>query len=78
MTNWYIEVNFYCRFLSERYNIPLIKVCGILSALSPNNTFANNIDSLERFLETRGNCKVSTFNSQKNKALDIYWHHKSF
>jgi len=71
MSNWYYEVNEYCLHLSECYDTPLIIVTGILSALSPNNTFATNIASLEKFLETDGQCKVSTFDSQKTKARQI-------
>jgi len=70
--NWYFEVNDYCKTLSDVYSIPLIKVAGIMSALSPNNTVRLNCISLEKFLRYKGNCKVSTFNSQKNKALTIY------
>lgn len=69
--DWYFEVNDYCKTLSEIYNIPLIKVAGIMSALSPNNTFKSNVRSLERFLKTKGNCKVTCFDSQKNKAIKI-------
>lgn len=69
--NWYFEVNDYCKTLSEIYNIPLIKVAGIMSALSPNNTFKSNVRSLERFLTNKGNCKVTCFDSQKNKAIRI-------
>lgn len=69
--NWYFEVNDYCKTLSEIYNVPLIKVAGIMSALSPNNTFKSNVKSLEKFLKTKGNCKVTCFNSQKNKAIKI-------
>lgn len=69
--NWYFELNDYCKTLSEHYNIPLIKIAGMLSALSPNNTFRHNIVSLEKFIRHNGNCKVTTFNGQKNKALKI-------
>ena len=69
--NWYFQVNDYCNTLVELHNIPLIKVAGIMSALSPNNTFNSNVKSLEAFLRTKGNCKVSTYNAQKNKALTI-------
>ena len=70
--DWYFRVNEYCVTLSDTYSVPLIKVAGIMSALSPNNTFASNVKSLEAFLRTKGNCKVSTYNSQKIKALTIY------
>lgn len=69
--NWYYEVNDFCLSLSEIYNVPLIKVSGIMSALSPNNTFKTNCLSLHRFLKHKGNCKVSTFNGQKEKAKQI-------
>ena len=69
--NWYFEINDYCKTLSEVYNVPLIKVAGILSALSPNNTVRSNVISLEKFLRTNGNCKVTTFDGQKSKALSI-------
>ena len=70
-TQWYYDVNDFCLSLSEIYEVPLIKVTGIMSALSPNNTFAMNCKSLELFLKHKGNCKVTTFNGQKNKAKQI-------
>jgi len=70
-SNWYFTVNEYCKSLEVIYNVPLIKIAGIFSALSPNNTVKTNIISLERFLLHKGNCKVTTFNGQKNKALQI-------
>lgn len=68
---WYYEINDYCQTLSEYHNVPIIKVAGILSALSPNNTFRSNVKSLERFLRASGNCKVTTFGKQKKKAQAI-------
>lgn len=69
--NWYFEVNDYCQTLSEIYGVSVVKVAGIMSALSVNTTFKLNVMSLENFLKTGGNCKVSTYNSQKEKALKI-------
>lgn len=69
--NWYFDIHDYCKTLSEVYNVPLIKVAGIMSALSPNNTVRMNCISLEKFLKHKGNCKVTTFDGQKNKALSI-------
>jgi len=69
--NWYFEINDYCQTLSEVYNVPLVKVAGIMSALSPNNTVRLNCISLEKFLRTKGNCKVTTYNMQKRKALTL-------
>jgi hypothetical protein len=70
--NWYFEIHDYCKTLSDVYDVPLIKVAGILSALSPNNTVRSNVISLEKFLRTKGNCKVTTFDGQKKKALAIF------
>lgn len=69
--NWYFEINEYCKNLSDIYGIPLIKVAAIMSALSPNNTVRLNCISLEKFLRHNGNCKVTTFDGQKRKALTI-------
>mgnify|MGYP001550779516 CR=1 FL=1 len=69
--NWYFEIHDYCNTLSELYDVPLIKVAGIMSALSPNNTVRLNCISLEKFLKYNGNCKVTTFNGQKQKAIEI-------
>jgi hypothetical protein len=69
--NWYFDIHDYCKTLSEVYDVPLIKVAGIMAALSPNNTVRSNVISLEKFLRTKGNCKVTTFNQQKEKALTI-------
>ena len=55
--NWYYEVNDFCLTLSELYHVPLIKVAGIMSALSPNNTFASNCKSLNNFLKHKGKVK---------------------
>jgi hypothetical protein len=75
--NWYFEINDYCQTLSSVYNVPLIKVAGIMSALSPNNTVRSNCISLEKFLRYDGDCKVTTFNGQKRKALTILNSHSS-
>lgn len=69
---WYYEVNTHCSMLADKHNVPLIKVAGMMSVLSPNVTFVQNIQSLERYLETGGDCKVSTYSKQKVKADVIY------
>lgn len=43
-----------------------------MSVLSPNVSFVQNVKSLEAFLETGGNCTVSTYSKQKVKADEIY------
>lgn len=69
---WYYEVNAHCTMLSEKHGVALIKVAGMMSVLSPNVSFVQNIKSLENFLETGGDCTVSTYSKQKVKADNIY------
>jgi len=69
---WYYDVHDHCAKLSETYNVPLIKVAAMMSVLSPQVTFVQNITSLENYLETGGDCTVSTFAKQKVKADNIY------
>lgn len=69
--NWYFTVNEYCLHLSEAFDVPLIKIAGIMSALSPQNKFDQNCIDLENFLMTSGTSKASTFGNQVNKAKQI-------
>lgn len=69
---WYYEVHDHCAMLAKKHNVPVVKVAGIMSVLSPQVTFVQNVKSLEDFLETKGNCTVSTFAKQKVKADNIY------
>lgn len=69
---WYYEVNDHCTMLAKRHGVALIKVAGMMSVLSPNVTFVSNVKSLEAYLETEGNCTVTTFYKQKLKADAIY------
>ena len=69
--NWYFIVNDYCNFLSLAYDVPLIKVAAIMSALSPNNKFDQNCKDLERFLLSGGVSKASTYQKQRDKAHTI-------
>jgi len=76
MSNWYFEINEYCMHLSEAFDVPLIKVAGILSALSPNNKFEQNCIDLERFLHSGGLTSASTYKAQRDKAFIILKMHK--
>lgn len=69
---WYFEVHDHCKMLSDRHGVPLVKVAGMMSVLSPGVSFVQNIKSLEAFLETGGDCTVATYRKQKLKADAIY------
>lgn len=71
-TRWYYEVHDHCKMLSDKHGVPLIKVAAMMSVLSPNVSFVQNVKSLENFLETGGDCTVSTYSKQKVKADVIY------
>lgn len=67
---WYKRVNGHCINLSNMYNVPLFKVVGILSALSPMVSFKTNIRYTELWL--KGDYKaVKTFRAQKEKCFNI-------
>jgi hypothetical protein len=67
--NWYKDIHDYCRLVSDMYSIELWKVCAILSALSPNNRFYRNVIDVISLIKHKGNAKVCTYNSNKQKAL---------
>lgn len=69
---WYYEVHDHCEMLASKHNVPVIKVAAMMSVLSPQVTFVQNMTSLENYLETGGDCTVSTFAKQKVKADNIY------
>ena len=74
--HWYREARKFCLGISEQYDVPLIKVIGILAALSPNNRWARNKIDLELFLENPSvKTKVCTFMGQREKAVRIYFMH---
>jgi hypothetical protein len=68
---WYYVVNQYCQDLSTIYNVPLIKIAAILSALSPQNVFSQNLIDLENFLETKGTSKASTLTVKKQSFENL-------
>ena len=70
---WYRLAHGYARTLAIEFNVPLVKVVGIMAALSPNNKWARNKIDTRKFLETPSlDTKVCTFMNQRVKALDIY------
>lgn len=73
-SNWYFEAHEFCRDTAKLFDVPMIKVVGILAALSPNNKWERNKIDLKLFLDTPSvHTKVCTFTNQRYKAVDIYW-----
>ena len=69
--NWYEEVNTWCQLVSLEYKIPVYKVVGILSALSPRNKFDRNINDVITLIEQGVNGKYGTFHNNRDKAIRI-------
>lgn len=69
--SWYKDAHHFCAKVSKYTRIPLFKVVGVLSALSPRNKWnRNKIDCIE--LIKRGKRgKYATFNANRDKALRI-------
>ena len=71
--HWYNKAHVYCLLLSQKYNVSMLKVVGILAALSPNNKWERNVIDVESFLiNPSDTVSVATYNSNKRKAILIY------
>jgi hypothetical protein len=76
---WYPDALAACETIAHAYSLPVDTVAGVVAALSPNNKWQRNIidaDNLCRLYTSGGyddaaQCKVSTFNGNKHKALQI-------
>lgn len=50
---WYGKAHEFARALSLIHNIPLIQVCGIIAALSPQQAWDSNLKQAKQFLNNR-------------------------
>ena len=70
--NWYIKAYNEAVLLSQVFDTKLEIVIGVIAALSPRNKWARNLaDTWDLLDEPSMSTKCSTFNGQKQKALDI-------
>lgn len=70
--NWYAVANYHAQKLSDKFNVDMFIVVGVLAALSPNNKWQRNLIDAELFLEKPSlTTKVCTFFGQRHKALAI-------
>ena len=74
-TVWYNNAHSICVALSDKYNLPLSTVVGVVSALSPNNKWDRNIMDAENIIRAYVGeydyPKVCTFGGNKDKAITI-------
>jgi len=78
---WYKTAHMVAAQMSETFKIRLEKVVGVIAALSPNNHWDKNINDAESLIAAYNSgmsydqifddVKVSTFNPNKRKALNV-------
>lgn len=69
---WYEVAHLHAQALSDEFELPLFKVCGVIAALSPNNKWERNLIDTRLFLANPSlDTKVCTFLGQRKKALRI-------
>lgn len=69
---WYERAHNECMIISQVMGVPLSKVIGVLTALSPNNKWSRNLHDTWNFIEEPSlDTKVCTFMGQRRKALNI-------
>lgn len=69
---WYHQARSHAKRLSLKHNVPLRKVVGIISALSPNNKWHRNLLDADLFLDKPLlETKVCTYTDNRIKAIKI-------
>jgi hypothetical protein len=72
---WYNNAHQICVGLSDKYQLPLSTVVGVVSALSPNNKWDRNIVDADQLIKAFSleydYPKVCTFGGNKDKAITI-------
>jgi len=69
---WYNRAHNEALLLSQVFEIPLIKVCGVIAALSPRNKWGRNLADAWNIIENPSlQTKTCTFKGQRQKAIDI-------
>lgn len=73
--NWYREAHDFCVKVAEKYCLPLNKVCGVVSALSPGTNWEQNkkdsVNLIESFLGSERKFKFTTYGQNVVKAFRI-------
>lgn len=68
---WYLNARRTCKRISKDTGIAFIKVCGIMSALSPATSWDKNIKDTMGFIKSP-EYRCTTYKNNVNKAHDIY------
>lgn len=70
--NWYSRARKEAKSIAKATNVPFIKVCGIISALSPFCDWNRNIEDAFNVCQDLRDYKPCTFSNQVKKAWEIY------
>ncbi len=70
--NWYANANKFAYDLSERYNVPILNVCGVIAALSPQKGWSENKKIAHEFLSglERGHTRQQLKKARQCLLLD--------
>lgn len=74
--DWYRDARVFAYSLSKRYNVPFVKVCGVIAALSPHNKWNRNRLDAERLIKfvSSGSPylpRCNTYKAMRSKAVKI-------
>jgi len=74
---WYTFANLHASMMSERHNLPMRIVVGVMAALSPNNKWTQNLKGAEAMLScflsggSVVDCRPATYKRMRDKAWSI-------
>lgn len=69
--NWYREGNLWCQRVADEYDLSLVTVCGIVSALSPATNWLQNKRDAINIIERKRGYKCGTYGANVAKARAI-------
>jgi len=69
--DWYRQGHTYCKSLSDKYNVLLVSVCGVMSALSPGTNWEQNKKDTVALLSDAKYHKFTTYGQNVAKARRI-------
>jgi hypothetical protein len=72
--NWYREGNAWCQRVADKYNLSLVAVCGVLSALSPATNYEQNKRDVLGLIQRKPSYKCGTYGNNVAKAREILKH----
>jgi len=69
--NWYLEAHNFCKQVSENYNVSLVTVCAVMSALSPATNYEQNKKDTVNLIKGKRGYKCTTYGANVKKARAI-------